>query len=250
MHMVSCCFFLMSVGAVYLWLYAHMYLCISIFICHSVSALLSLFPFKCRSCIYFLCTDEFPVLYTKEKRSVGRACILFMSLSRKCFTIERYEWKREWDYFFSFLSLLSTVFCLIFPVMYFLFSPFSPITLQTPVPITNVLNVIYSACIVSPFFTACFLYSNPFLFFFFKQLIAVLNTANSFMQFGLVSLPFIWPLLMALRISKSTTQGSRTNINSPKSVVRQWLKEVLEEGLADKILRGWLEGWGQMVNVG
>lgn len=91
MHMVSCCFFLMSVGAVYLWLYAHMYLCISIFICHSVSALLSLFPFKCRSCIYFLCTDEFPVLYTKEKRSVGRACILFMSLSRKCFTIERYE---------------------------------------------------------------------------------------------------------------------------------------------------------------
>lgn len=115
----------------------------------------------------FYAQMSFPALYTKGKRSVGRACIFFMSLSRKCFTIERYEWKREWDYFFSFLSLLSTVFCLIFPVMYFLFSPFSPITLQTPVPITNVLNVIYSACTVSPFFTACFLYSNLFFFFLF-----------------------------------------------------------------------------------
>lgn len=98
----------------------------------------------------------------------------------------------------------------------------------------------YLFCLYSqPLFHSMFLVQG---FFFFKQLIVVLNTANSCTQFGLVSLPFIWPLLMALRISERTTQGSRTKINSPKSVVPQWLKEVLEEGLADKILRGWLEG--------
>lgn len=45
--------------------------------------------------------------------------------------------------FFSFLSLLSTVFCLLFPVISFLPSTFSSIRLLTPAPITNVLNVIY-----------------------------------------------------------------------------------------------------------
>lgn len=94
----------------------------------------------------FCAQMSFPVLYTKGKLNVGIACISFLPLSRKCFTIEKYEWKRKWDYLFSFLSLLSTVFCLIFPVMYFLFSPFSSITLQTPVPITNVLKC-YLSCL-------------------------------------------------------------------------------------------------------
>lgn len=143
---VSCCFFFTSVCSACLWLYAHMYLCVSIFICHSVSALLSLFPFKCRSCISFWAQMNFSLLYTEGKGNVGIARVSFTSCLTKGFTIQKCEWRRKWDYFFSFLSLLSTVFCLLSLVIYFHFPTFSPIRLQTLSPITNVLSVIYPAC--------------------------------------------------------------------------------------------------------
>lgn len=84
----------------------------------------------------------------------------------------------------------------------------------------------------------------------FFLLIMGLNRSKSCGQFSLTSLPFVCPVPIVLKISENATQGSRTKISSPKSIVPQWLTGVLEEGLADKILIGCLEGWGQMVNVG